>query len=377
MFAEGSPPVADLTRIGWVLLSSPDNPIPSTRVAVLNMLPRLRPLGFDSRLLFAPTRPSETPQLELDADRIAAEGLRLVCFQKVHGPSVLALAGALRRRGIRTAYVVCDLIDPEMARATDATIVVTDHLKQFYPADVQPRVHVVHDGIERPEVQKTVWRDDPGSAQRPLHALLVTSALLDTLPVLTVPPPWLRVTIVGRCPTAHSAWQAARGFQWRWRQLPDWRQRVGMLRFAAHPRIERVAWHPQGVYDWLQRADIGILPVDPEPVSPGSAPPVSTLKSENRLTLKMSVGLPVIATPVPSYLPVVDQGRNAYLANDRAQWLQALSALRDPAHRRAVGHAARESVSQRYSMDAQAQRLAAVLRSALARAAVGATPLPG
>jgi glycosyltransferase involved in cell wall biosynthesis len=77
----------------------------------------------------------------------------------------------------------------------------------------------------------------------------------------------------------------------------------------------------------------------------------------------MSMGLPVVAAPVPSYTPVIKQGVNGFIAATRAQWLEYLDALRDPALRQQVGERAREAVVERYSKREQARRLISVLRS--------------
>lgn len=94
------------------------------------------------------------------------------------------------------------------------------------------------------------------------------------------------------------------------------------------------------------------------------------MKSENRLTLKMALGLPVIASPVPAYLDIIQQGINGYIARSRAEWLDAIDALRDPGHRREVGAAARSSVLERFSMEAQARKLISVLESVSVEAAL-------
>lgn len=348
-------------KIGFVLLSAAAAPIPSTRVAVLNMLPFLRDAGFDPHIVFEPPTPTQSPRLTLDVDWLAAEGFDIVCFQKVGGPAVLEQVAKLRARGISTAFIVCDVVDEAMARATDATIVVTAFLKSLYPIDLASRLHVVHDGIERPEARKLRHRRDRGSAANPLRAVLVTSALLETLPCIGVPPPWLHVTIVGRYPPSLGPGARLRELQWRLRQHPTWRSRWEALRFQLSERIRCEPWHPDGVYQALTAADLGVIPIE-TPAARDEAVPDWMVKSENRLTLKMALGLPVVATPIPSYEPVVTPGVDAFFARTPAQWKQQLEALRDPDMREAVGHAARAAVIERYSMAAQARLLAGVFR---------------
>lgn len=121
----------------------------------------------------------------------------------------------------------------------------------------------------------------------------------------------------------------------------------------------------------MAQADIAVIPIDTrEAPTASNLPPAWKVKSENRLTLKMALGLPVVATPIPSYESIVEHGVNAFFVRTPADWRTCLDALRDPARRREMGSAARASVSRRYSMDAQARRLTAVLDSLAPTAAL-------
>lgn len=345
-------------RVGFVLCSSAAAPIPSTRIAVLNMLPFLSAAGLIPSLIFEPLYPDETPDLADVAERAFESGCDVVVLQKVHGPSAIALAHRLREAGIRTVYAVCDLVDPLMAEATDATITISHYLKSLYPRSLQDRIHVVHDGIERPNLSKDNWGTHAGSVQHPLRAVLVTSAALDRLPVAHALPSWLAVRIVGRY---------ARGFQ-RLREL-QWTMaekspgdRIGFLKFLCDFRTKCISWDPNGVYDEMLQADIGIIPIDTTtPSLAAGTDPAWKLKSENRLTMKMSMALPVIATPIPSYEAVIEHGVNGFLARSARDWTTCLQALRDPDLRREIGLAARKSVAHRFSMAEQARKLMRVL----------------
>lgn len=348
-------------KLGLILAGPLQAPLPSTRVALLNILPQLQQAGVAYEVLHAPHVRSEMPVLELRADAIAATGVNTVVFQKVHGPSALALARALEGVGVRTVFMVCDRVVPEMAQATSATVCVTQHLASLYPREMTQKIHVVHDGIEQPAIRKTCWRADRGSTLNPLRAVLVTSGRLDEIPMLGMPPPWLHLDIVGQYP-AREDWLGCLREHWRaWRREPA--RRGAQMRLALHLRVTLHRWRPDVVYEHLTRADIGVLPIDRSPpITPSAPAPAWSVKSENRLTLKMSLGLPVVATPIPAYRPIVEQGRNAYFAETRSDWLAALESLRDPAHRRAVGEAAHHAVAQAYSMQRQAELLLGVLR---------------
>lgn len=355
-------------KVGFVLLSNSRRPIPSTRIAVLNMFPFLRAAHFDPHIVFEPEQGAERPDVAGLAPRIVAEGFQIVVFQKVHGASVEALARQLGQAGVRTVFCVCDVIDAAMAAATDATVVVTDFLKSLYPEALQHKMHVVHDGIEHPQLHKPASGALLGSRAKPLRAVLVTSAQLNQLPQIGSPPSWLSVTVVGRY--ADARWQRLREARWAMMGLRGNRARLDYLAFLADRRIRCVAWDAAGVYRHMLGADVGIIPIDAvEPADAGAAAvPSWKVKSENRMSMKMCVGLPVVATPIPSYLPLMRQGDNGFLASTRKEWIAYLELLRDPELRQRVGSAARQSVLQRYSMQEQARLLIVVLDSLVGNA---------
>jgi len=350
-------------KIGFVLLSNAKIPIPSTRIAVLNMFPFLRAAEFDPHIVFEPEGNDETPNLSGLSTRLKAEGFQIVYFQKVHGDSVLTLARELRALSIKTIFGICDYVEPNMVDATDVTVTVTDYLKSLYPAALQPKISIVHDGIENPSVYKTDWGLHSGSRARPLRAVLVTSLALDKLPILVNPPSWLHVTIVGRYAAQNQRIQRIREARWQLLNQDGWREKLNFLEFVMSNRIKRVAWEANCIYDNLQQADIGIIPIEPEPTETDFKR--LQMKSENRLTLKMAIGLPVVATPIPAYEKLVQQGQNGFLAHNLLDWLRYLTMLRDPDLRRSIGQQARQSALTAYSMDLQAKKLISVLRALL------------
>lgn len=347
-------------KVGFVLLSGSRNPIPSTRVAVLNMLSFLEEAGIQTEIVFDPEIACEEPVLPSDLeDHICSAGCDVVVFQKVRGKSVGELADRLESRGVRCIYMVCDIVDEAMARRTTGTIVVTEFLRSLYPHELAQRIHVVHDGIERPQTFKSTARPVVATVENPLRAVLVTSAALESVPVLSHLPDWLELTIVAAYPSRSRRLDRFNWARWAFASKRLIRDRIELLKFLSHPRIRLEAWDPQGVYNHLLDADVGIIPIDTTHPFEADAttPPSWSVKSENRLTLKMSAALPVVATPIPSYVPVVEHGRNGFLANDLTDWFDALELLRDPSTREAIGHAARESVRERYSMQTQARLL--------------------
>ena len=247
-------------KLGFVLLSPSSAPQPSTRVAVLNMFPFLRAAGFEPQVVFEPRVGIEQPKLPSGlAQRLASQRFQVVVLQKVRGPSVEAFVAELSRLGIRTVFEVCDLVDSEMARLTDVTIAVTDYLKSLYPAQLQHKIHVVHDGIENPSVIKRHWSPHRGSLARPLRAVLVTSSSLTRLPILGTPPSWLEVSIVGRYPPVGDWWWRMKEARWKFLKLPP-EERMPYLTLRPHARQQAAAYW--GEHDLGSSGPVvGLIPV--------------------------------------------------------------------------------------------------------------------
>src|SRR5262249_28402835 len=146
----------------------------------------------------------------------------------------------------------------------------------------------------------------------------------------------------------------------RKRATPTERYRFAKALF--NKEFKMVKWHLDGVYKAMADSDVGIIPVDMihDPL-PGHNVSSWQVRSENRLTMKMAVGLPVVASPVPSYGSVIEQGINGFIATDRLDWIARLDYLRDPSVRESMGSMARASVIERFSKEAQARKLVAVL----------------
>lgn len=92
--------------------------------------------------------------------------------------------------------------------------------------------------------------------------------------------------------------------------------------------------------------------------------------SEYKISTFMAQGIPVVASPQPSYLDAVEHGVNGFIASSDDEWLACLRELAaDHALRAAMGAAAAETVRQRYSSEAVAQRYNQVFQAVFQGAA--------
>jgi glycosyltransferase involved in cell wall biosynthesis len=82
----------------------------------------------------------------------------------------------------------------------------------------------------------------------------------------------------------------------------------------------------------------------------------------------MSCGVPVVASAVGVNREIVQDGVNGFLASTPDEWRQKLSALMGDADlRRRMGAAGRRTIQERYSLQVNGPRVAAVIGAALAR----------
>jgi glycosyltransferase involved in cell wall biosynthesis len=109
--------------------------------------------------------------------------------------------------------------------------------------------------------------------------------------------------------------------------------------------IEGVAWRAETEIKDLQEFDIGIMPLSNDEWAKG--------KCGLKGLQYMALGIPCIMSPVGVNVQIVEHGKNGFLANTTAEWIDICSSLIDnEAERRKIGKAARERVESAYSVKA-------------------------
>jgi glycosyltransferase involved in cell wall biosynthesis len=109
----------------------------------------------------------------------------------------------------------------------------------------------------------------------------------------------------------------------------------------------------------MHQCQIALVPVKADSWSPW--------KFYYKLIQCMSMGIPVIASPIGSNLEIVEDGRTGFLADTPDEWYDRLCRLADdPQLRRRLGAAARRAVEARFSLKGQIDFLERELKAAAA-----------
>jgi glycosyltransferase involved in cell wall biosynthesis len=123
-----------------------------------------------------------------------------------------------------------------------------------------------------------------------------------------------------------------------------------------------VPWREDAEVEELGRAHVGLMPLPDDEYARG--------KCGLKALQYMSVGRPVVVSPVGVNSEIVKTGENGFVADAPRDWVARLEALAEsPELRERLGRAARRTVEERYSAAICAAHFARAIRAGLGREA--------
>jgi glycosyltransferase involved in cell wall biosynthesis len=124
------------------------------------------------------------------------------------------------------------------------------------------------------------------------------------------------------------------------------------------PWIEQVSWNASGEVADLRQLDIGVMPLPDDAWSKG--------KCGFKAIQYMSLGIPCVVSPVGVNTEIIQHGINGMHAQDEEAWITLLSKLIESTDlRKEIGEAGRQTILQKYSVQAQLPLLITKLRSVI------------
>lgn len=119
--------------------------------------------------------------------------------------------------------------------------------------------------------------------------------------------------------------------------------------------VEFHPWRAATEVEDLATLDVGVMPLDDDEWARG--------KCAMKAVQYMGLGIPAVVSPVGANTALVRDGDNGFLASTHQEWVRSLEKLlTDPGLRSRLGAAARKTVERGFSAEAQAPRLARILR---------------
>ena len=122
--------------------------------------------------------------------------------------------------------------------------------------------------------------------------------------------------------------------------------------------VANVTWSLKDEVSLFNTCDVGVYPLTEDEWTKG--------KCGFKAIQFMACGVPVVASAVGVNREIIADGVNGFLAATEDEWVEKLTRLADdPALRRRMGEAGRQTIEERYSLRVNAPRMADALRSAL------------
>ena len=326
----------DHPLVGWILHGDATGGASRLHGVIPHEL--LRGLGVNSVLLRTP-REEGTTAFDVrpaDFERLRRCRLDVVCFTETFGGRAEALVRALREAGTRTVYVTVDYHAGNMPACVDWTVVSSREQRALAGPDAR-NVSVIESSVEpHPRLVKRHGRRDE-----------------------------VRVGWVGYPENMHLL-EPVRA------ALRDPRlSRYRLVTISRGPDAT-YQWHPRRVWRHLLGCDIAVLPVAPAAPRPGQGPawyPAGWYPSKpnTRMTMLKSLGLPIVATPIESYVATLRHGQSCLFAETVEEWADGLASLSDHVERERIGLAERDRVIATWGPAAIGQRWLALVQQRCGR----------
>ncbi|NOR69648.1 MAG: hypothetical protein GQ532_08150 [Methylomarinum sp.] len=293
-------------KIGWVLTS--DYNRASSRLQGYRIHEYFIGVGLDSSVIaenFYEYEKNYSKYFFSLLKIILKEKYDVVFFQKP-GWMSFKLSELLRLNGVKTVAIQCDPFPGEYSNYFDTTIVTTVALKKLLKLD---SATIIDDMLETPvnsfktdyrqvnDRLKIVWigQGTPIFIQDFIKKLYADEELKDKIDVISI---------------SNAEWATCQ-------------------------------WSLETVYEDILQCDVAIIPLP--------AGERFNIKSTNRLTLFMSLGMPTIITPIQSYLDIAQDRVNCLIADSLEDFSETILECKNESIREKIGVEANHFAKKHYS----------------------------
>ena len=317
-----------MTKIGWILSGSKN--VAGARIQGWNMHEEFLKRGISSEIISFNHYNYDLKFSREEIDKILEKKYNLVVLQKIQtGENFNYLIEQARKKGTKIILIGIDSINVDFAVKCDSVIVVSRYLKNLIPKKEQNKTFLVFDSYEHSKEQYKKHND-----KKKLKLVFVSNNVLSKFPQIELLPKDVSLTIVG------PPEERVKKF------MPDKKM------FTETPyKFKYIVWDLEKVHKEILKCDVGVIPYRDKDLEKDFV----KRKSNNRLVLFMSLGMPAIVSPTPEYKKLIKHGKRGFIAKNPDEWNKFIELLRDnPKMRKKIGDEARKSIKEKFSLESQA-----------------------
>lgn len=317
-----------MTKIGWILSGSKN--VAGARIQGWNMHKEFLKRGISSEIISFKHFNYDLKFSKREVDEILKKDYDLIVLQKIQtGDKFGYLVEQAHKKGVKIIFIGIDSINIDFAIKCDSIIVVSEYLKKLIPKKEQKKTFLVFDSYEHPKEQYKKHND-----KKKLNLVFISNGIFSKFPQIEILPKNVSLTIIG------PPEERVRKF------MPDKKM------FTETPyKFKYVVWDLKNVHKEVLKCDVGVIPYRDKDLEKDFV----KRKSNNRLVLFMSLGMPAIVSPTPEYEKLIKQGKNGFIAKTPNEWHKFIELLRNnPKLRKGIGDEARKCVKEKFSLESQA-----------------------
>ncbi len=318
--------------VGWILCGNEN--VGSSRIHGINLHKGLLELKINSYLVQKPYGYIEYLSLSIiDKLLIRLSRMDVVIFQRVHDQQAIHFNKALQNKGTITGFFMADIYNSDILHSVDFVLSPSVFLKKTLLKDGVPseKIFVLPDAIETSPSLKKSFNIDNSDQNKKINLIWVG---------------------------AEGHWHTLKPI-FRLLKTNKQLKNIELLTISNH-QDANIRWNLDSVWDHILECDIAIVPVD-------LSKPESLVKSNNRVTMFMALAMPVVCSPLPSYLEVIKHRENGYIAHSDEEWVNSLLELSNIEIRKKIGNAAHSFVHDEYSIEKTAKKLLSILHEVVNR----------
>lgn len=312
-------------KIGWIVWNDINNP--STRIQVLNIhneLKRIKEFSFVKRC-----KVEDKFNFNKICSFLRNNNITVLIIHKFVFYGYEKLIKYCKSENIHVLFYYVDPIKIEIDFNLFDTIVThSEVLKDMIEINNQDNIIVIPDAHETP---RELYKRKYISSNKYLNLSYVSSRRLSDLPFKLTNN--LRINTIG----SKTVLDVIGNYNYRLFKFL-----YGLKNKGSIPYPTKTQWKLYEYLDVIMKSDIAILPENNIEFF---------YKSNNRLTQLMSIGMPVVAYPLPSYKEIIIHGHNGFLVETRKEWEDILKNLEDYKLRERVGKQARDDIYNKYSIE--------------------------